>query len=143
MMISTVGDLKKALLWLEDDDQLVLSVRGERVQFPSVTEVVGYHGSWGPAFLYYHGEPRNEEPLTVFVVLGESIDTTHNERIARNRGTHVSVKDVRRAKQLDPKPWVYTDPVSGKKTRLPARRLDVETKFDPRYGYVKDEEAYS
>lgn len=142
-MISTVGDLKKALEELNDDDELVVFVRGERKRFPNLQQAVGYDGSWGPNFLYYHGEPQDEEPLKVWVVLGDSLSTESNEQIAKSRGVHFTVDEVRSMVQLDPRPWVYRDPVSKQKTRLTKPIPGVLTKFKPRYGYADLEELYS
>ncbi|QNJ55987.1 hypothetical protein SEA_RASPUTIA_97 [Microbacterium phage Rasputia] len=141
-MISTVGDLKRALASMNDEDELVLMVRGERMRYPSLSEKVGYDGSWGPAFLYYHGEPQDDQPLKVIVVLGQVPSTGRNEEIAQHRGNHISVAAVRAMKQLDPRPWLYTDPVSKQKTRLEAE-LPGLTKFRPRPGYVDDKKEYS
>lgn len=142
-MISTVGDLKKALADLNDEDEVVLMVRNERQRYPNVTQVVGYDSDWGPVFLYTHGAPRDgDEPLQVYTVIGER-PYTGNEDIAKRRGDHISVEDVRAMTQLDPKPWVYTDPVSHQTTRLEKEIPEYGTKFDPRHGYVRDREAYS
>lgn len=141
-MISTVGDLKKALADLNDEDEVVLMVRNERQRYPNVTQVVGYDSDWGPVFLYTHGAPRDgDEPLQVYTVIGER-PYTGNEDIAKRRGDHISVEDVRAMTQLDPKPWVYTDPVSEKSTRLKEPRLDVVTEFKPRHGFEQRQEAY-
>lgn len=142
--ISTVGDLIKALENHDKDEQVALYVEGRRQRFFSVSEEVCQENFYGPASIYVYGQ-ADDLPLFPVVFLGDNIQRQgdHNRRVAGLRGEPVHTPDsVRAMVQLDRKPYVYTDPVSGKTTRLKKIRDDVAVEFKPRHGFSQDEALY-
>lgn len=144
--ISTVGDLIKALESFDPTETIALYVNGRRERFFSVSEEVCQDDFYGPASIYVYGQ-KDDLPLFPVVFLGDNIQRSgdHNRRVAGVRGEPVHTPDsVRAMIQLDPKPYVYTDPVSEKKTRLRSRvtRSGAPVEFKPRDGFVSDESAY-
>lgn len=144
--IRTVGDLIKALEVHDPEEPVALYVNGRRQRFFNVSEEVCQDDFYGPASIYVYGM-KDEVPLFPVVFLGDDIHRSgdHNRRVAQHRGETVHTPEsVRAMIQLDPKPYVYKDPVTDKKTRMAKKPEGAEhwAKFKPRHGFAQSEALY-
>lgn len=143
-MISTVGDLIAALQRFDPAETVALAVAGRRMRFPRISEEVCQDAFTGPAPIYIYSYDR-DEPVFNVVFIGDDLThlSKHNRAAHKARGeTVLYPDDVRAMSQLDPKPYVYTDPVSSNTTRLAKKRDDVKLEFKPRRGFAQDEASY-
>lgn len=143
MTIYTVADLLKELQQYDPDLPVAIYANGHRMRFFSVSEEVCQDSFYGPSPIYIYGLDRGEAMFNA-VFLGDSAasHSQSNRRIARHKGEEITVEAVRTMTQLDPKPWVYVDPVSKAETRLAERRDDVPVQFRPKRGFSQNQEDY-
>lgn len=143
MTVYTVGDLLKELQQHDPDLPVAIYANGRRMQFFAASEEVCQDSFYGPAPIYIYGHDEDKAVFNV-LFLGDSAasHSQSNRRIARHKGEEITVEAVRTMTQLDPKPWVYTDPVSKAETRLAERRDDVPMQFSPERGFSQNQEDY-
>ena len=146
MTIYTVGDLIKALQKYDPEESVAIRVHGGESQYFSVSEEVCQDGYLAPAPIYVYGHDA-DKPVYNVVFLGDDQESSssHNRKIYRSRGNEITVEDVRTMIQRDPQPYVYTDPVTGKTSRLTeaeAEPWESVVVFSPRPGYSQLIEHY-
>ena len=147
MTIYTVGDLIEALQKYDPKEPVAIRARGGESQYFAVSEEVCQDGYLAPAPIYVYGHDT-DKPVYNVVFLGDNqeVSSRHNREVHRKyRGDEITVEDVRTMIQRDPKPYVYTDPVTKKTTRLTeaeAEPWDAVVVLSPRDGYSQLIEHY-
>lgn len=119
-----VSELIAKLQEFDQDTQIAVeNSAGRGSTWFNVEEILTQSDFYGARPLWIYGnEPSLPIEVTIMLSSGGSFEgqQKHNREIARRRGEFIPTPEwVRTSPQLDPKPWVYTDPVSHKTTRLP------------------------
>lgn len=127
-------------------ERVAIRQHGGEASYFSVSEEVCQDGYLAPAPIYtYRYDPSKPVYNTVFIGDNQESATRNNRALSRARGMEITVEDIRTKIQRDPKPFLYTDPVSNKKTRLSiqdAEPWDAVVVFAPARGFSQNREDY-